>query len=132
MTVELQMEHFAINTEDPAAMARWYCDHLNMKVARSGPEPISMRFLADASDRVVMEIYCNPPEKVPDYASIDPLVLHLAFATDDVEATAARLVAAGAKPEGQIFSTPEGDRIAMLRDPWGFCIQLCKRAEPMH
>ncbi|MCR9293235.1 MAG: VOC family protein [bacterium] len=131
MPIEMQMEHFAINADDPAAMAKWYCEHLGMRVVREGPEPVCMRFLADASGRTVMEIYCNPPDQVPDYAAMNPLLLHLAFVTSDVEATVARLVQAGARPEGEISVTPDGDRIAMLRDPWGFCIQFCKRAKPM-
>ncbi|MEZ4702532.1 MAG: hypothetical protein R2834_19520 [Rhodothermales bacterium] len=28
-------------------------------------------------------------------------------------------------------TTPAGDALAMLRDPWGMAIQLCSRAEPM-
>ena len=130
MATELQMEHFAINAADPVAMAEWYCEHLKMSVVREGPPPKHMRFLADASGRVVMEIYCNPPDQVPDYWSMDPLLLHLAFVTADVDATSQRLVAAGAKLV-EVFTTPDGDRIAMLRDPWGFCIQFCHRAKPM-
>lgn len=131
LAVELQMEHFAINTADPVAMAKWYCEHLGMSVARQGAPPHHMHFLADASGRVVMEIYCNPPELVPDYRNQNPLVLHLAFVSSDIEGTRERLIAAGAVAEGEPFFTPDGDHIAMLRDPWGFCIQFCKRAVPM-
>lgn len=132
MAVELQMEHFAINTSDPVSMAKWYCENLGMTVARKGDEVHHMHFLADASGKVVLEIYCNPPESVPDYRAMNPLTLHLAFCTQDVEGTRSKLIAAGATPEGEPFETPSGDSIAMLRDPWGFCIQFCKRAEPMH
>lgn len=131
MPAELQMEHFAINTKDPVSMATWYCEHLSMSVVRTGPEPGLMHFLADATGRVVMEIYTNPPELVPDYRAMDPRVLHLAFCVDDIEATVQRLVEAGAEKEVEPFFTPEGDHMAMLRDPWGFCIQFCKRATPM-
>lgn len=131
MATELQMEHFAINTSDPVAMAKWYCEHLGMTVARQGAAPHHMHFLADASGRVVMEIYSNPPDQVPDYRSMNPLLLHLAFVASDIDATRDRLIAAGATAEGDSFTTPDGDYIAMLRDPWGFCIQFCKRAKPM-
>lgn len=128
---ELHFEHFAINTSDPGAMAKWYCEHLGMQVVRQGDAIHHMHFLADASGRVVLEIYCNPPDQVPDYRSMNPLLLHLAFAVSDIDATRARLLEAGASAEGDAFKTPNGDYIAMLRDPWGFCIQFCKRAEPM-
>ncbi|MEM8734083.1 MAG: VOC family protein [Planctomycetota bacterium] len=131
MPSELQMEHFAINTEDPVAMAAWYCEHLKMSIVRTGPEPGFMHFLADATGRVVMEIYTNPPELVPDYRAMDPRVLHLAFCVNDIDSTVERLISAGATNEVEPFFTPEGDHMAMLRDPWGFCIQFCKRAEAM-
>ena len=131
MVTELQMEHFAINTSDPVAMAAWYCENLSMSIARKGSAPHHMHFLADSVGRVVIEIYCNPADQVPDYAAMNPLLLHLAFATEDVAGTSQRLIAAGARPEGDAFTTPDGDEIAMLRDPWGFCIQLCHRAQPM-
>ncbi|MFK7734438.1 MAG: VOC family protein [Pirellulaceae bacterium] len=131
MPTELQMEHFAINTQDPVAMADWYCMHLSMKVVRTGPEPHYMHFLADASGKVVMEIYCNPPDEVPDYRNMNPLTLHLAFYTEDISSNCARLKEAGAEMVGEPFETPDGDHIAMMRDPWGFCIQFCKRAVSM-
>ena len=131
MTRDLSFEHFAINTSDPVAMAKWYCENLAMNVVRTGPAPHCMHFLADVSGRVVLEIYCNPPDDIPTYRDMNPLLLHLAFAVDDIDATRTRLIAAGATPEGEPFNTLNGDYIAMLRDPWGFCIQFCKRADPM-
>ena len=61
---------------------------------------------------------------------MDPLLLHIVFVCPDVDGTAKRLVEAGAT----LISGPEklnGDELAMLRDPWGLALQLCKRAEPM-
>lgn len=131
MANELLFEHFAINVADPAAVARWYCQNLGMKVVRRGEPPVNMHFLADAGGRVVMEIYCNPPDNVPDYPEQDPQVLHVAFAATDLDADRSRLLAAGATVANEIFSTPAGDRLAMLRDPWGFALQLTERAQPM-
>ena len=131
MTAELKYEHFAINVADPVAMAGWYCEQLGMKVVRQGDGPIHMHFLADATGRVVLELYTNPPDLIPDYASQDPQVLHIAFAAVDIEAAVRRLTAAGATLVGGPGTTPAGDQLAMLRDPWGFSIQLTQRAEPM-
>jgi uncharacterized glyoxalase superfamily protein PhnB len=60
-----------------------------------------------------------------------PLILHLAFAVEDVDREQAKLLAAGATADGGVDVTPAGDRMTMLRDPWGFPIQLLKRAQPM-
>jgi len=131
MNAELKFEHFAINVADPAAVAGWYCEHLGMQVVRQGGAPAHVRFMADATGRMVMEIYNNPPDLVPDYPGQHPQVLHLAFAVADVEAERRRLLDAGATPVGEIGTTAAGDRLAMLRDPWGFALQLTQRAEPM-
>ena len=65
---------------------------------------------------------------VPDYGTTDPLVLHVALVSSDIEADSNRLVAAGATACGDVQVTPAGDRLAMLRDPWGIALQLVQRA----
>ena len=127
----MQIEHLALNVANPVAMAQWYVEHLGMTIVRDGPPPVSVRFLADSGGRVMLEVYRNPPDAVPDYAAIDPLLLHIAFVADNVDAARDRLIAAGAIPVGDIEVTPAGDRLVMLRDPWGLAIQLAKRADPM-
>ena len=130
-TNRIRLEHVAINVEDPAAMAKWYCENLGMKIIRKGPSPANMRFISDAGGNMMLELYNNPPDAVPDYPSMDPLSLHIAFMVDDVKAICDKLVAAGATVAGDVNITPAGDEIAMLRDPWGVPIQFVKRAEPM-
>ena len=131
MADELKFEHFAINVDDPVATAAWYCENLNMEIVRRGEGPVFMHFLADATGRLVLELYTNPPELVPNYASQDPQVLHIAFASLDMKQTIGRLTKAGATLVGGPGVTPAGDQLAMLRDPWGFSIQLTERAESM-
>jgi uncharacterized glyoxalase superfamily protein PhnB len=79
----------------------------------------------------MIEIYSNPEVAVPDYRSMDLRVLHLAFECPDVEAARERLIRAGATPDGDITRAPSGDVIAVVRDPWGFPVQLAKRGRPM-
>ena len=131
MAADLRVEHFAINVADPVAMAQWYCQHLNMQIVRQGDPPDHTHFMADASGRMLLEIYNNPQDQVPDYSSMHPQILHIAFATEDAQATHDRLVAAGAEALGGVNETPRGDHMAMLRDPWGLVVQLCQRAESM-
>jgi uncharacterized glyoxalase superfamily protein PhnB len=57
--------------------------------------------------------------------------LHVAFLTDDMPATLDRLVQAGASPKSSMRVSDTGDRVAMLRDPWGLPLQLITRAQPM-
>ena len=121
----------AMQVKDTPAMTDWYCENLDFTIKRSSDEPKPVRFLADETGQVMIEIYSNPAIETPDYASMDPLILHLAFVCNDVPRTIDRLLAAEAK----LISGPDhlenGDILAMLRDPWGLAIQLCYRADPM-
>ena len=127
----IRLEHVAINVENPVGMAKWYCDNLGMKIVRKGPAPVNMHFISDAEANMMLEVYHNPPDAVPDYASMDPLMLHIAFMVDDVEGICRKLVAAGATVASEVTITDSGDELAMLRDPWGVPIQILKRAKPM-
>jgi glyoxylase I family protein len=127
----MKIEHTAYQVEDPAAFARWYVDHLGMTVKRAQDVPPFGQFLSDDGDAVMLEVYCNPRVATPDYRAMDPLVLHLAFRTDDVAGTRARLLEAGATAVGEVQDTPAGDVVAMLRDPWGLAVQLVRRQTPM-
>ncbi|MFW6158195.1 MAG: VOC family protein [Planctomycetota bacterium] len=127
----MKIEHAAWTVEDAVAAADWYVEHLAMQVVRAGPPPANARFLADATGRVLLEIYNNPKVRVPDYRNTHPLIIHLAFHVDDVAAEHERLLAAGATEVDPPDALENGDQLSMLRDPWGFPIQLMKRAEPM-
>lgn len=126
----LNVEHIAWNVADPPAVAAWYVEHLGMRIVRHSPVAPHMHFLADASGRVVIEIYNNPVDPVPDYAAMHPARLHFAFATPDPDGSKSALIAAGATAVDDQIS-PDGSRLIMLRDPWGLALQLCKRATPL-
>lgn len=126
----MKLEHVALQVADPVAMARWYEAHLGMRVVRAGEAPDFARFVADDAGASVLELYAGTLP-VPDYAGMDPALLHVAFAADDVAATRARLIASGAVPVGDVVVTPAGDEFAMLRDPWGLALQLARRARPL-
>lgn len=127
----MKIEHTAYQVRDPVAVGEWYVEHFGMTVKRSQAESPFMRFLADDGDGVMLEFYSNPAVEVPDYRDLHPVVFHLAFLTNDVRATRARLLAAGATAEGEMSVTSAGDEMAMLRDPWGLPVQLIKRRVPM-
>ena len=127
----MDIEHAAYLMKDPAAAAQWYAKHLGMRIVLSGGPPAYGHFLADTAGHVMIEIYTSEKVPVPDYAAMDPLVLHLAFEVDDVRAARQRLLAAGASPAGDIVDLPDGGHLTTLRDPWGFAIQLVQRGKPL-
>ncbi|WP_041522348.1 VOC family protein [Gilvimarinus agarilyticus] len=126
----MRIEHFAFNVKDPIAVAEWYCQNLGFTVKHKFNKAPHTHFLADSTDNVMIEIYNNPPGEVPDYPSMNPLTLHLAFVSADPEADAERLCAAGCKVVDDVRLN-DGSVLLMLKDPWGFAIQLCKRGNPM-
>ncbi|WP_341936825.1 VOC family protein [Marinimicrobium sp. C2-29] len=126
----MKIEHFAYNVADPVAVADWYVANLGMSVARrmeSGPRT---HFLKDSSGQVMIEVYNNPPDEVPPYADMNPLILHLAFVCDNPESKRAELEKVGASFVEEV-RLDDGSHLVMMRDPFGFSIQLCKRGEPM-
>jgi glyoxylase I family protein len=127
----MKVEHFALQVAEPVAMAEWYVKQLGCSVARSGGAPVYARFLLDSAGSVLLEIYRNPNVPVPDYQRMNPLLLHVAFVSDAPAADRERLVQAGAKVVEDLVTSPSGDQLVMLRDPWGLALQLVKRAQPM-
>lgn len=127
----IRFEHIALAVKDPEAVVKWYCENLDMKVVRKGPPPINMRFIADAGGNMMFEFYNNPGGAVLDYNSMSTQSLHIAFIADDVQAVRDKLLAAGATIAEDTTTTPAGDQILILRDPWGLPIQFVKRSQPM-
>jgi catechol 2,3-dioxygenase-like lactoylglutathione lyase family enzyme len=126
----MKIEHFAINVKDPIAMAAWYVEHTGLTVVRKQEGGANTHFLADDSGDVMLEIYNNPPDQVPDYFSMNPLLLHLAFVCETPVETRHRLEAHGAVFVEEVI-IKDGSHLVMMRDPWGLAIQLCKRGNKM-
>jgi len=126
----MKLEHLALNVIDPVAMATWYVEHLGLTTVRQVTDAPYTHFLADSTGTILLEIYNNPPDQVPPYAEMDPLLLHVAFVSVDPEADMVALLAAGATLVEEL-RFDDGSHLVMLRDPWGLAIQLCKRAVPM-
>jgi glyoxylase I family protein len=125
----MRLEHAALQVSDPVAMADWYVKHLGCTVARSGGPPGHARFLT--AGPVLIEIYHNPSVPTPNYPSMHPLQLHLAFVSENLKADRHRLLQAGATVAEDYSTNPAGDELLMLRDPWGLGLQLVKRGIPM-
>lgn len=126
----MKIEHTAFNVEEPVLMARWYVEHLGMKVLRRTTGSPYAHFITDDSGTVMIEIYGNPDAPLPDYREMNPGQLHLAFVSNDIPADTSRLLVAGATIVADVHQMGD-DTFAMLRDPWGLPLQLVQRAMPM-
>jgi glyoxylase I family protein len=123
-------EHFALNVEQPVEIAKWYVNNLDLKVVKNLDKPPHTHFLADTTGRVIMELYNNKAAKIPDHKNAHLLEFHFAFMVDNAESIKQKLITAGAKLEEDL-KLDDGSHLATLRDPFGLCVQLCQRANPM-
>ena len=110
----MKIEHVAFQVDDPHAVSAWWVKNLGLTVKRTYPDRPWGHFLADDGDAVMVEFYNNPKAAVPDYTGVRQ-----------------RLIAGGATPEGAPQTAPNGDVLAMLRDPWGLAVQLVTRKDQM-
>jgi len=126
----MKMEHVALNVSDPVAMATWYKKHLGFEIVRSMAAPPYTTFLRESGGAMMIEVYHNPPDQVPPYAEMNPLLLHVAFVSVDPETDKEALLAAGATLVKEEHLA-DGSYLIMMRDPWGLAVQLCRRGTPM-
>lgn len=126
----MKLEHFALNVEEPVAMVSWYVAHLGLQVVRQMQEAPYTSFMADDSGRIMIEIYRNPADEVPLYREMNPLLVHLAFVSENPDQDSQRIQQAGATLVSD-QKLEDGSHLVMLRDPWGLALQLCKRGVPM-
>jgi catechol 2,3-dioxygenase-like lactoylglutathione lyase family enzyme len=118
----MKLEHIAFDVPDPEAFIAWWCGNLGFRCTAPG-------FIADDSGVMCLEIYrTGETPSAPDYAAANAMTMHIAFVSADVKADADRLVAAGARLESIQIENPDF-HVAILRDPWGVPVQLCRRAK---
>ena len=127
----MNIEHIALNVDDPEAMVVWYGKHLGLRVLRKVGGEAQIHFLIDEADQVALEIFHHPDSPRTDFHGLHPQQLHVAFAVDDIESEKQRLLVAGATLDGDVHSMPTGDLLLFLRDPWGLTLQLAKRVTPL-
>ncbi len=118
----MKLEHVAIDVPDAEAFIAWWSENLGFR--RSAP---GSGFILDDTGTMGLEIYrTGETPAAPDYKAMNAMTLHIAFVSDDVQADVDRLVKAGATLEQLKVDNP-AFHMAILRDPWGVAIQLCKR-----
>lgn len=120
-------EHFALNVNNISAVVKWYVSHIELKVVSQQKELPFMTFLADSSNRVILEIYHRSDEIMTNFETQHPLTFHLAFVSENAESDRERLEAEGASFVEEVRKE-DGSHLIMLRDPWGMPLQLCQRA----
>ncbi len=127
----LIFEHIAFNVPEPHAMKAWYQQHLALTVVSEMDVAPYMIFMADASGRVVFELYDSAEAPYAPAAGQHHLSFHMAFETGSAADERDRLLQAGCQLIEEI-QKPDGSTLVMMRDPWGFALQICQRSRRMN
>lgn len=123
------IEHIGISVTDPLNMAEWYRRVLGFKIMFSGSdESKAVAFVSDAEEHTTLELGQLPGITPLSEQIAHPLQLHIALRSADIDADAAYLVQNGAAFIEECPLKLPGDKLVILRDPWGNTIQLADRA----
>ncbi len=128
---EFRPEHIMFNVPDPVAMVKWYEKNLGMVAMSKGKAPTYSTFISDPGNHMMLELgnFADFPKM--EFSKVDINTMHLALVTENIKEVKKKLVGAGAVVAQDIFKTPGGDQVMVLRDPWGLPIQFVERADPM-
>jgi len=119
------IEHSAIASANPEALAQWYVETLGFVINYRG----TTAFFVKAPDGTMIEIIPSEGERAPN-ALKSPGLRHLALTVTDFDAVYAGLVSKGVN-----FVSPpsesKGTKVVFFTDPEGNYLHLLQRAAPL-
>jgi catechol-2,3-dioxygenase len=121
----VRFEHIAINVEDPKAVADWYVKYVDLKIIS---ESKKMIFVGDSDHHCMFELYKKTDVK-GSYSDLSHDASHVAFTTDNAAQLSSKMVEGGARLIHQ-FTSPAGDTVINMTDPWGNNLQVIQRVKP--
>jgi len=124
----MEVEHIGFRVSEPISMAKWYAENLGFQVKRqNGDDSSGGAFVLDNSGKVMLEIFADPKVKAFEPDSRNPLTVHLAFASENINQDIMQLEEAGAQFVEKNTNESTGDHIALMLDPWGNSLQIVQR-----
>jgi len=119
------IEHTAIASFDPHALAKWYIEHLNFTLQLDTGKTIYIK----SSNGVTLEfVYADTAPAKPLIR--DAGLRHVAFSVDDFDRTYSELKARGVTFEEKPVHLP-GMRLYFFQDPEGNYMHLVERDVPL-
>lgn len=127
MTVQ-KLLHTRMRVNDIERSVRFYEQALGLTVSRrhTSPRGAQLVFLRTPHSEVEIEL-CQMPAGAPP-VQVQPDLVHLAFAVDDLAAFAAQLQRKGFALSDGPTRTSSGSVIAFLDAPEGYEVELIQRA----
>jgi glyoxylase I family protein len=128
---EFRPEHAALNVAEPVKAAEWFVDNFGMKIIRQSGAPTFTTFISDNNENYMIELFHNSTAPVLNLNDVNYNSLHFAFTVNNIELVKEKLIKAGATLAEDIKTTQSGDKVLMLRAPWGQPLQFVLRQKPM-
>ena len=130
----IRFEHFAFNTPDQKISALWFVEFMDLNIpwskdidtTKNNYRNYRVPYVGDVGRNMSLELF-GKKEVEMTFAKMSHEECHIAFATNDPEKLAKRMVYGGAKIIGAVQKRSNGDMIIDLVDPSNFPIRLIKR-----
>lgn len=119
------LEHTAIASPNPKALAEWYRDYLEFRINFE----YDGNYFVRAQNGSMLEIIPSQGERKPE-AMKDPGIRHLAIEVDDFDAAHAQLRERGVKFYTEPFEV-KGNRLVFFADGDGNYVHLIARPVPL-
>ena len=119
------LEHTAIASPNPEALAKWYVEHLEFHINYS----YGGNFFVKAPNGSMLEIIPSEGER-PSNKMRDPGIRHLAIAVDDFDVAYAELKKQGVNFVGEPLVN-SGNRLVFFSDGDGNLVHLIQREKPL-
>ena len=119
------LEHTALASPSPAALAKWYVDFLGFRINFE----YDGNYFVRAANGSMLEIIPSQGERKPE-SPRDPGIRHLAIAVDDFDAAYAQLQAKDVKFQAAPYEN-QGNRLVFFYDGDGNLLHLISRLAPL-
>jgi glyoxylase I family protein len=119
------LEHTAIASPNPQALAEWYATHLEFRINFE----YAGNYFVRANNGSMLEIIPSEGERGSNKMK-DPGIRHLAIEVDDFDAGYARLKQLGVQIVKEPFET-QGNRLVFFTDLDGNLLHLISRPQPL-
>ena len=119
------LEHTALATPNPRALAQWYVDHLEFVINFE----YDGNYFVRARDGSMLEIIPSVGERGPQNLK-DPGIRHMAVDVDNFDEALAILRSKGVNFVGEPFEN-QGNRLAFFTDLDGNYLHLISRPKPL-
>ncbi|HYP05162.1 MAG TPA: VOC family protein [Bryobacteraceae bacterium] len=119
------LEHTALASPNPRALAQWYVDHLEFVINFE----YDGNYFVRAKDGSMLEIIPSVGERGPQNLK-DPGIRHMAVDVDDFDEALSVLRAKNVNFIGEPFEN-QGNRLAFFTDLDGNYLHLIRRPKPL-